>query len=61
LSLDADLFSFNGDEISGARCLPSPHPTKDIMELVLLTGEQSIEGVKIIQIEAEEIHWDIPL
>ncbi len=60
-SRGADLLSFNGNEISGARCLPSPHPTKDIMELVLLNGEQRIEGVKIIQIEAEAIHWDIPL
>jgi hypothetical protein len=59
LNSDADLLSLDGDEISGARWLPSSRPTKDILELVVLIGMQRIEDVKLIQIEAEEIHWDI--
>lgn len=61
ISSDADLRNCSGDEISGARYLPSLHPTKGILELALLTGEFDIEEVKSIQIEAEEIDWEVAL
>lgn len=61
LNSDADLLSLDGDEISRERWLPSSHPTKDILELVVLIGMQRVEDVKLIQIEAEEIYWDIAL
>ena len=57
-SLSADSLDFEKDEISHSRLLPSEKPEKEVIEFVLLTtSNQGAEGVKFLQIEAEDVHW----
>lgn len=56
-SISTGSLDFENDEISSMHMLPSDNPEKEILELLLLITPN--QGIKFLEIEAENVDWDI--
>ncbi|WP_201390083.1 hypothetical protein [Ktedonobacter sp. SOSP1-52] len=56
-SISTGSLDFENDEINDMRMLSSANPEKETLEFLLLITPN--QGVKLLQIEAENVDWDI--